>query len=300
MEVAGLSLLMSHSKDLKRDVGWMEGASSVGFLVGPMLGGALSSTLGFRTLFLLMSLPNAAMVFLLTCTPRLILPRGSGDSGLVDLSQHSVNTSQHSVISLSSVNSYKGTGAAPGPGGQPASASRRRRKAATLRRTGKAVLSSPTLPLYILTVLVVAGALGFMDTALSEHLVTALGASTFTAGLLFTIQITVRDHGYLAIGVGRPTPAIFLFIHLHIPCPPTFTSPSPPPNRPPTTQVYVFFSFCAGQIAHRVGRWRAVLTATLLWSAGMFCLGPVPALAPYIHTRQAGGALIIITLGVGG
>lgn len=33
VEVAGLSLLMSYSKDLKRDVGWMEGASSMGFLV---------------------------------------------------------------------------------------------------------------------------------------------------------------------------------------------------------------------------------------------------------------------------
>lgn len=32
--------------------------------------------------------------------------------------------------------------------------------------------------------------------------------------------------------------------------------------------VYVLFSFCAGQIAHRVGRWRAVVVATLLWSAG--------------------------------
>lgn len=32
--------------------------------------------------------------------------------------------------------------------------------------------------------------------------------------------------------------------------------------------VYVLFSFCAGQIAHKVGRWRAVLVSTLLWSAG--------------------------------
>jgi MFS family permease len=210
VEVAGLSVLMSYSKDLKRDVGWMEGASSVGFLVGPMLGGFLSSRLGFRTLFLIMSLPNAAMVALLTCAPQLILPRGH-DSSMVDTSQHSVGASQHSVLSLSSINSHKGAGATEHPHShphahphahphphshsQPASASRRRRKAATLKRTGRAVLSSPTLPLYILIVLVVAGALGFMDTALSEHLVTALGASTFTAGILFTIQITVGGMG---------------------------------------------------------------------------------------------------------
>lgn len=185
VEVAGLSLLMSYSKDLKRDVGWMEGASSVGFLVGPMLGGFLSSKLGFRTLFLIMSLPNAAMVGVLAFAPRLILPRG-GDPHMVDASQHSLGTSQHSVISLSSINSYKGPGdshrVGQGQQVQPPTASRRRRKAATLKRTGKAVMSSPTLPLYILIVLVVAGALGFMDTALSEHLVTALGASTFTAG----------------------------------------------------------------------------------------------------------------------
>lgn len=149
---------------------------------------------------------------ILIFAPGAVLPRG-GDPTLVDASQHSIGQSQHSVnhsvhsvATISSLNSGgKGSirsGGGGGSGGNGGSgerggervttASRRRRKAATLKRTGQALLSSPTLSLYVLIVLVVAGALGFMDTTLAEHLAAALGASTFTAGLLFTIQITVR------------------------------------------------------------------------------------------------------------
>lgn len=126
------------------------------------------------------------MVALLTFAPRCVLPHGV-DPSLVDASQHSLGASQHSIPS--SLNSFKtGGGFSSQPSQQPQqppappSAARRRRKAATLKRTGKAVLSSPTLPLYVLIVLVVAGALGFMDATLSEHLVAALGASAFMAG----------------------------------------------------------------------------------------------------------------------
>lgn len=66
-------------------------------------------------------------------------------------------------------------------------------------------------------------------------------------------------------------------------------------------QVYVLFSFCAGQIAHKVGRWRAVLVSTLMWSGSMFALGPIPGLLRPTHShesRRVTTTLVVTTLGV--
>ena len=46
LEVSGLSLLMRYSPDIRRDIGLLEGSSSVGFLLGPLLGGIIFKLLG--------------------------------------------------------------------------------------------------------------------------------------------------------------------------------------------------------------------------------------------------------------
>jgi hypothetical protein len=81
----------------------------------------------------------------------------------------------------------------PSPPARPRPPSPYQSFASSTRELFRALAASPTLPLYIAIVLVVAGGLSFMDTALTEHLVRTAGVSNYTAGLLFTLQ--VREGG---------------------------------------------------------------------------------------------------------
>ena len=51
---------------------------------------------------------------------------------------------------------------------------------------------------------------------------------------------------------------------------PTLMCPflSHPPTHPPSFQVdvYIIFAFFAAQLAYKMGEWRTIVTATVLWS----------------------------------
>src|SRR6056297_3183471 len=77
LEVAGLSLLMRHSPDIRRDIGLLEGSWALGFLFGPLLGGLIFHWWGIRTLFLLLTAPFLLFLSLLLLCPHWIVPRTS-------------------------------------------------------------------------------------------------------------------------------------------------------------------------------------------------------------------------------
>jgi hypothetical protein len=46
--------------------------------------------------------------------------------------------------------------------------------------------------------------------------------------------------------------------------------------------VYICFAFFAAQLAYKMGEWRTIVGATILWSIAMLALGPLPT---YTHTH---------------
>ncbi len=141
---------MHHSSDLNRDVGMMEGASSLGYLFGPLMSGLLYDSVGFRPLFFIFTAPFVALLAAACLAPHAILP------GV--------------------------------PLGRPPKAERRQEKLDEAEQGGafvralKILSTAPTYLAYIALVLLVAGALGLMDTTLAEHLEVALQVTSFQAG----------------------------------------------------------------------------------------------------------------------
>jgi len=232
LEVSGLSLLMRFSVDLRRDIGLLEGASSVGCLLGPLIGCFLSARMGFELLFVLMALPIFLTLALLWAKPHCILPseessqgptwegsdEGEGDweelgegEGEAEEARAAAKAAAEAeavvvvvagvAISAPSITEdgtprrprrQRTLRLPPSPPALPPPPSPYESFASSTRKLLRALAASPTLPLYISIVLVVAGGLSFMDTALAEHLVRTAGVSNYTAGLLFTLQVRRR------------------------------------------------------------------------------------------------------------
>lgn len=235
LEVSGLSLLMRFSVDLRRDIGLLEGASSVGCLLGPLIGGFLSARMGFELLFVLMALPVVALVVLLWAQPHLILPPEESSSGPTwegsdegegeweelgkeeEAAEKARAAAAKTASEAEAVVFVAGVAISapsvaedgtlrrprrqqtlrlpPSPRALPPPPSPYQSFASSTRELFRALAASPTLPLYIAIVLVVAGGLSFMDTALAEHLVRTAGVSNYTAGLLFTLQVREEGRG---------------------------------------------------------------------------------------------------------
>jgi MFS family permease len=238
LEVSGLSLLMRFSTDLRRDIGLLEGASGVGSLLGPLIGGFLSARLGFRALFGMMTAPLLALILLLWIRPGAVLPpepsregpvcdmESDGEGGGVEEEEEEEGGREgmeygerRAVRGVEMVPLAPGDTAWARPdagtdggldGGldagratasedalplsptfspPPVAPSAYESFAATSQKLFRALLVSPTLPLYIAAVLILAGGLSFMDTSLTEHLMMATGVTSYTAGLLFTVQV---------------------------------------------------------------------------------------------------------------
>jgi len=230
LEVSGLSLLMRFSVDLRRDIGLLEGASSVGCLLGPLIGCFLSARMGFELLFVLMALPVLLLLALLWAKPHYILPPaessqgptwegsdegegdweelGEGEAEAEEARAAAARAAAEAVVVVAGVAisapsvTEDGTPRRPrrqrtlrfppSPPALPPPPSPYQSFASSTRELFRALAAPPTLPLYISIVLVVAGGLSFMDTALAEHLVRTAGVSNYTAGLLFTLQVRRR------------------------------------------------------------------------------------------------------------
>ena len=139
--------------------------------------------MGFRSLFLIMMAPYLLLLSLLLLAPAVLIPpqpkpeenekekeEEEEEEGRINHPEEEVEinhppTQENELPPLSTYDS--------------------------LKRLGKALVSTPTLPTYIAIVLVVSGTLGFFDTSLAQHFVLSLGVSTQEAGLLFIIQIVV-------------------------------------------------------------------------------------------------------------
>lgn len=145
-----IALLMHHSPNLNRDVGFLEGSSSLGFLFGPLLAGLLYGAVGFRPLFFIFTAPFAAILLLACLAPQLVLP---GAATHHDSAEEQAREAE----------------AAEGQGN-------------TLLRALRCLTSTPSHIVYLILVLLVAGALGYFDASLAEHLAVALDVSSFQAG----------------------------------------------------------------------------------------------------------------------
>lgn len=163
LEVSGLSLLMRYSPDIRRDIGLLEGSSSLGFLLGPLLGGIIFKVWGFETLFLLLTAPFLLFLALLLLAPRCILPAQEHQTGQ-EQTDNPLNEDfgdDGPDLPPPRLNPASFIAGAP----QDSAGAK-----AYFKRLGSALVSTPTLPTYIAIVLILSGALGFFDTALSEHL----------------------------------------------------------------------------------------------------------------------------------
>lgn len=159
---AAIALTMHHSGNLNRDVGLLEGSSSLGYLLGPVMAGSLYGAVGFRPLFFIFTAPFAVLYLFGVLAPQLVLPGATGDAW----------------------------GRRQNEEGEDRGAEQQQ-QGNTLLRALRALAATPSYLVYLCLVLLVAGSLGFFDTALAEHLAVALDVTTFEAGLLFTIQICV-------------------------------------------------------------------------------------------------------------
>ena len=148
----------------------LEGASSLGFLFGPLLGGILSAKLGFRLLFVLMTVPVLFLFLLLLFRPLLILPPTDGRAGPVYDSasdEEEEEDEDATVIRASQDPRLPSSSPSPTQGIYPASLSPYESFATSTRKLFRALGTTPTLPLYIAAVLLVSGGLAFMDTSLA-------------------------------------------------------------------------------------------------------------------------------------
>jgi MFS family permease len=149
VDSAGIALLMHHSPNLSRDVGLLEGASSLGYLLGPLLAGLLYGAVGFRPLFFIFSAPFLALLALACLAPHIVLP---GATGRVSKAEAAREAAEEAA------------------------------EGGSLLRAFRELASTPSYLIYVGLVLLVAGSLGFFDTSLAEHLAVALDVSSFEAG----------------------------------------------------------------------------------------------------------------------
>lgn len=167
IDVTSLSFLIQYSPNIRKDIGVLEGASSIGYLLGPLLGGFLFFTVGFKALFIIMATPYIVLLFTLCFVPSLFPPLPSHPkkdrtrSSLASIEEStfpfkpSIDDSSSSAISTDSFSSSV----------LPSLSTRQ-----YLLRLGRALCSSPSIPLYILVVMFVSGGIGWLDTSLAEHL----------------------------------------------------------------------------------------------------------------------------------
>lgn len=175
IDVSSLSFLIQYSPNIRTDVGLLEGSSSIGYLLGPLLGAVLFFELGFEALFLIMSTPYALLFLVLVFVPSLFPPlptrqandaSQTTDTQLEESKDETEDSSSPSkAVDASPSSSPSSTTTPSTPPSPPALSTKD-----SLIRLGRALCSTPALVLYILIVVLVSGALGWMDTSLSEHL----------------------------------------------------------------------------------------------------------------------------------
>jgi len=175
IDVSSMSFLIQYSPNIRKDVGLLEGASSLGYLLGPLLSGFLFFELGFRALFLIMAAPYVVLLLLLSFMPSLFPPPPSP-------SQHQQQDDAHSPPSLPVEPTLTKTSSSSHTITVDASSSTIASAAASsyslpplstresLLRLGRALCSTPSIPLYILVAMFVSGGIGWLDTSLAEHL----------------------------------------------------------------------------------------------------------------------------------
>lgn len=171
------------------DVGIMEGCSSIGSLLGPLLGGSLFFEVGFRNMFLIMVAPFVGLLLILVSgvaipsSPSTTIEAGTAEGekeGATNTIENLIETNGgeqegHDTIIQQGLPSSSITTPPP----------------SQTKRLYKALTSSPTLPTYICIVLHVSATLGFTGATLSEHFVLSLGVSSFEAGFLYILQTAV-------------------------------------------------------------------------------------------------------------
>lgn len=171
-----IALLMHHSPCLNRDVGLLEGASSLGFLFGPLLAGLLYGAVGFRPLLLIFTTPFALLLLLACLAPQLVLPGAATHR----------DTREEQERELLSAGAGSNNGNA-------------------LLRALRCLVATPSHLIYLALVLLVAGALGFFDTSLAEHLAVALDVSSFQAGGFLWVVRTGLLWSCVAVADGKQT-----------------------------------------------------------------------------------------------
>lgn len=174
IDVTSLSFLIQYSPNIRKDIGVLEGASSIGYLLGPLLGGFLFFTVGFKALFIIMATPYVVLFFVLCFVPSLFPPLPSHPkkertktpvASIEDPTSSFKTSIDDSSSSAVSAGSFSITDVLP-------TLSTRQ----YLLRLGRALCSTPSIPLYILVVMFVSGGIGWLDTSLAEHLGTCLYA----------------------------------------------------------------------------------------------------------------------------
>jgi MFS family permease len=208
IDVSSLSFLIQYSPNIRKDIGLLEGSSSLGYLLGPLLGGVLFFELGFRPLFLIMTAPYIGLLLVLLFVPSLFPPpqdRRRAATIAADANeqqqqqQHQQQQQQQQssslALGLANGNGTKSESKEGMEGGEDASEGYTALDASssssasttltedsstaltpsltareTLVRLWRAVCSMPCLLIYISIITLISGALGWLDTALSEHL----------------------------------------------------------------------------------------------------------------------------------
>ena len=165
IDVTSLSFLIQYSPNIRTDVGLLEGSSSIGYLLGPLLGAVLFFELGFEALFLIMSAPYALLFLVLVFVPSIFPPpppRQAVEADEALASEESKGETEDSTSSSKAA--AEASSSSTTPSSPPLSTKD------SLIRVGRALCSTPVLVLYVLIVVLVSAALGWMDTSLSEHL----------------------------------------------------------------------------------------------------------------------------------
>ncbi|KAM3568976.1 hypothetical protein VYU27_008909 [Nannochloropsis oceanica] len=291
LEVSGLSLLMRFSTDLRRDIGLLEGASSLGFLLGPLIGGFLSARLGFRELFVFMSLPVLCMVVLLWTRPQWVLPpehssQGPARGGESDGEEEGEEVDDVGVeegyepmqdgdgveLEMQTVRHAEAAAAAAAAAVETAENLRGARNLSSACAPQPSPLAppSPTHPRPLVTPYE-----SFAST--TRKLLRALAASptlplymaiilVVSGGLSF-MDTALAEHIVAATGVSAYIAGLLFTLQVG---------------------VYIVFAFFAAELAHRLGEWRVIVSCAGLWSIAMLALGPFPPLAPYFVAATAG------------
>ena len=309
IDVSSLSFLIQYSPNIRKDIGLLEGASSIGYLIGPLLGGFLFFTVGFRALFLILAAPYVVLLLLLSFVPSLFPPLPSHHhQDAQPLPPSAVNQISSYTASIDASSSSFASAASSDAAALPPLSTRE-----SLLRLGRALCSTPSIPLYILVVMFVSGGIGWLDTSLAEHLGRSLywwrcffsshcvlfiwffnhSSPCFPPSLPPALSPVLRhNRQHLASFSGAALLSLSLRSSSRSTLPPSLP-PFLPPSLPPvlslgvTTEqagllftvhilTYLLFAFFAAEIAFRVGEWRAIVGGTVVWSAGLLLFGPAP------------------------